>query len=451
MQSSADIAILGAGPAAVATACGLRRLGHQCVLIGSSRNTAVEAMSERTLSLLRQSGLVAAADTLGPPAERLGTWGGQALLGGGEYIVDRANLDGALRQDAASNGVAVCDERAVGYERLGSLWRVRTERETLLSRVLVDARGRRVQRPGCRGPELVAVCQRFAIRHAGHSFTRIEAVPQGWCWLAVSQGMAWLQVTSSREEPSLRSGLEQHLYSFIRAAPQLASALADATPLGAPVARAATATLSADSQMAGLIRAGDAALALDPLSGQGVYEALRSAHVAVAAADTLLAAGQWEPVERFLGERICELWQRRNATAALHYLRQAQSTPTAFWTQFASHYQSIHPRRDSEPRVARIEWRPVLNGTRIETRRVVVTPTSPRGIWQLDSVDLPELMDLLDTASNDIEAAALRLSRPPEAIARALQWLRAQGLCGTSAAVARGAHADDSPVTARQA
>jgi flavin-dependent dehydrogenase len=435
--SVADIAILGAGPAAVAMGCGLRRLGHDCVLIGSSRNTAMEGMSERTLSLLRQNGLAATVETLRSPSERVGTWAGSALLGDGEWVVGRAELDAALLIDALSNGVPVCNERALGYERLGPLWRVRTEVGELRCRVLADARGRRAQRSVRRGPELIAVCQRFQLRHAGEAFTRIEAAAQGWCWLAASRGIGWLQVTTSRREPSLRLGLEQHIGRFVAAVPQLTATLSDAVRLGAPMARAATATLSADPTMAGVLRVGDAALALDPLSGQGVYEALRSAHIATAAAHTFLATGQWEPIEQFLAERTGELWQRRNATAARHYLLQAQSTPSDFWSQSASHYRSLEPARGSDPRAARIEWRPVLNGMRIEVRRVVVTPRSPRGVWRVEEVDLPELMDFLRAAGRDVELAARHLARPPEAVAQALQWLRAQGLCGPSEAAER--------------
>lgn len=450
MRSSADIAILGAGPAAAATGCGLRRLGHDCVLIGVSRNTAVEAMSERTQSLLRQTGLAAAAATLPGPTERTGIWAGEALSGGGECVVGRAELDAALLIDAASSGVTVRNERALGYERRGSLWRVWTERGELLCRVLVDARGRRAQRPVARGPELIAVCQRFQCGQAGPSFTRIEAASKGWCWLAVSRGVGWLQVTSSRKEPSLRLGLEQHIGRFIASVPRMAAALANAVPLAVPVARAATAVLSADPQMAGMLRVGDAALALDPLSGQGIYEALRGAHITTAAAHTFLATGQWEPIEQFLAERAGELWQRRITTAAQHYLRQAQSTPTAFWRQSASHYQSMRAPHGSDQRVPRIECRPVLNGMRIEVRRVVVTPRCPRGVWQVEAVDLPELMDVLEAREverGDVERAAGHLCRPPGAVAHALQWLRAQGLYGAS----EPAHAGRSSSTARQA
>ena len=430
MRASAEIVILGAGPAGIATACGLRRLGHDVVvLIGNSRNTALEGMSERALTLLREYGLRAAAGSVRGPGERVGTWAGVDLNRSREYTVDRPELDHALLTDAASSGVTIRKVRSLGYERLGSMWRVRTDGGQLLCRVVVDARGRRAQRTLHRGPELIAVCQRFRSRRDGHVLTRVEAVRGGWGWLATGGGVSWLQVTSSPKEPSLRSGLERHVEQFLAAAPQLASALADAMPEGAPSVRAATATLSAYPNIPGAFRSGDALLALDPLSGQGMYEALRSAHVTTAAAHTFLSTGEWEPIERFVGERLQELWQRRNATAALHYRRQAQITPSAFWRQAASHYESIRAQRSAGPDGARIERRPVLNGTLIQLRRVVVTPQSPRGVWQVEAVDLPELMDSLRPAGLDVERVAKHLSRSPAAVAQALRWLSAHGLC----------------------
>ena len=238
-------------------------------------------------------------------------------------------------------------------------------------------------------------------------------------------------MTSSPKEPSLRAGLERHLGRFLAAAPQMAAALSDATPAGVPLVRAATATLSQCPDMPGALRAGDALLALDPLSGQGMYEALRSAHVTTAAAHTFLMTGEWEPIERFLGERMKELWHRRNATAALHYRRQAEITPSAFWRQAASQYESILAQPSATPEGARIEWRPVLNGTLIQLRRVVVTPQTPRGVWQVEAVDLAELVDFLRAAhTTDVERIALRFSCSPKAVAHAMQWLRAHGFLG---------------------
>lgn len=436
MAQTIEIAILGAGPAAVGAACALRRLGHEVVLIGVSRNTAVEGVSERTLTLLRECGLAAAADSICGPGERVGAWAGADLAGNTEYIVHRAQLDEALLTDATSSGVAVLEERVIRLDRLGALWRVHTERERVDCRVVIDARGRRAQRGSSTGPELIAVCQRFRTPQTGRVFTRVEAIPQGWCWLAADgRGMSWLQVTTGRE-PSLRAGLEQHLRRLIDAAPGVAADLSDATSSGAPIARAATQILCTHADAPGLIRAGDAAVALDPLSGQGMYEALRSV-AAVTGAVRGFLSGEWAAVTQFMGERAREIWQRRSATAAQHYGLQAETTPSPFWTEVAARYRSIQPAPPASAG-ARIDSRPVLNGSRIELRRVVVTPQTPRGVWKVDAVDLPDLIDFLDsTHTTDLERAARHLRCPPAAVARALQWLGMHGLLGPASGTSK--------------
>jgi menaquinone-9 beta-reductase len=443
MALRTEIAIMGAGPAAVATACALRRLGHEVVLIGVSRNTAVEGVSERTLTLFREYGLAAAADSICGPGERVGAWAGVDLGGNTEYIVHRAQLDSALLTDAASSGVPVRAERVIRHDRLGALWRVHTEQDCVDCRVVIDARGRRAQRGSSKGPDLIAVSQRFRTRQTGRVFTRVEAIPQGWCWLAADgRGMSWLQVTSGRE-PSLRSGLEQHLRRLLDAAPGVAADLSAAVSSGAPIARAATQTLCTRADAPGLIRAGDAAVALDPLSGQGMYEALRSV-AAVTGAVRGFLSGEWAPAARFMDERAREIWQRRSATAAHHYGLQAGKTPSPFWTEAAASYRSIKPAPPA-PGGARIDSRPVLNGSRIELRRVVVTAQSPRGVWKVDAVDLPDLIDFLDsTHTTDPERAARHLCCPPAAVARALNWLGVHGLLGPAAEVRGRANRPDS-------
>ena len=435
----AEIAILGCGPAAVAAGCGLRRLGHEVSLIGMPGNTAFEGVSERTLALLRQWGLAAAADGVGARGERLGTWAGRDLAGNGDYVVDRAQFDAALVTDAASHALTIINDRVSSYGYDGSRWRVRTRHADIDARVVIDARGRRARRALRKGPDLVAVCRRFRTRPTGKVLTRIEPLPQGWCWLATNgQGVSWLQAVCSRSERSLRLGLERHLCSMLAAAPQTAAALAGATPAGAPLARAATASLAVQQDEPGVLCAGDASVALDPLSGQGIYEALRSAAVAVAAAHSYCSAGEWDPPARFMRERTCELWRRRTQSAALFYEQQARQTPSDFWLRSVGAYAACELA--GEPAVtgeARIERRPVLDGPLIALRRVVVTAQSPRGLWRVDGVDLAELVDFLRAAhTTDVKRIAQRFSSSPAAAAHAVQWLRVHGLLGSTGSTA---------------
>ena len=422
-----EVAILGAGPAAIATACALRRLGHDVLLIGVPRNSAVEGVSQRTLRLLREHGLAAAADSVGDPGERVGSWAGIDVAGNGEYVVQRAEFDRALLADAAAIGVRICAERVVRYERRGALWRVHTKRNYVDCQVAVDARGRRAQRSPRRGPALIAVCQRLCTPRTGRVLTRLEAIPQGWCWLAADgRGMSWLQITSGRE-PSLRLGLEEHMRRLVAMAPHVAADLSGAIATGAPIARAATPSLCTQPDQVGVIRAGDASIALDPLSGQGMYEALRSV-VAVTGAVRGYLSGSWDPIAKFMAERAAELWQQSSLKAAHHYGQQAQQNPSSFWSEAAARYCAIQPTPPSAGGVS-IDWRPVLNGARIELRRVVVTPQSPRGVWQVDAIDLPELLDFLRAARvTNVERAARHFGCPPAATARAMQWLSEHGL-----------------------
>ena len=448
MALRTEIAILGAGPAAAAAACALRRLGHEVLLIGVAGNATVEGVSARTLTLLCEYGLDAAAGSVCGPGERVGSWAGVDLAGHSEYIAQRAELDRALLADVASSGAVICAERVIRYERLGALWRAHTERQQVDCRVIVDARGRRAQRGSCKGPDLIAVCQRLRTRNTGRAFTRVEAAAQGWCWLAEDGcGTGWLQVTSAAGEPSLRQGLKEHMRRLLATAPPLAAHLSGAIAIGTPIARAATPSLCAQPGGAGLIRAGDASVALDPLSGQGMYEALRSI-AAVTGAVRGSLCGESAAVMRFLDDRARELWQRGSLKAAHLYGQQADSTPSPFWSETAARYRSLQPPLPA-PAEASIEPRPVLNGSRIELRRVVVTPQTPRGVWKVDAVDLAELIDFLRAGRTlNVERAAQHFSCAPRAVAHAMQWLSARGLLESAAAAG---HTAPQPLTANRA
>jgi hypothetical protein len=139
-------------------------------------------------------------------------------------------------------------------------------------------------------------------------------------------------------------------------------------------------------------------------------------------------------VSQFLNEAAQESWDSSTELAAGFYRRQSACTPTAFWMQTADAYESMRTRRsplndDRPPAPSRIESRPVLNGSLIEVRPVVVTGHRPRGVWQLDAVDLAGLLELFRSEpAPSVERAAQQLAREPAAITNALRWLAVHGL-----------------------
>ena len=72
-----------------------------------------------------------------------------------------------------------------------------------------------------------------------------------------------------------------------------------------------------------------------------------------------------------------------------------------------------------------VDWRPVLDGTRIKVRRVLVGPKWPRGLWRFDDIELAELIDSGRREWSTRQTAA-RLDVDVSQVRKAVQWLATQ-------------------------
>ena len=217
--------------------------------------------------------------------------------------------------------------------------------------------------------------------------------------------------------------------------PALARALESSQPDDDLVARPAHARLGlkarhantgeANARDATRWRVGDAALALDPLSGQGMYEALRGARLVATAVQSVMRGGDPQPAQRFVAERQEESWTSGVRTAAAFYRENAARG--AFWSETATAYQHLLP--NAAPVAPRVERRPVLCGDRIQDRDVIVTTQYPRGVWHLADVPLVSLKGYLESAEHaTVSGAAAALERPAAAVASAIHWLQQTGI-----------------------
>jgi menaquinone-9 beta-reductase len=172
-------------------------------------------------------------------------------------------------------------------------------------------------------------------------------------------------------------------------------------------------------------RVGDAALALDPLSGQGVYEALRGARLVATAVISVIRGGDSQPAQRFVAERQEESWISGVRTAAGFYRENADRG--AFWSETAAAYERLLP--SAAPGAPRVERRPVLSGGRFVERDVIVTSQHPRGVWHVADVPLVSLKGYLDSAEHaTVTGAAAAVDRPVAAVASAIYWLQQTGI-----------------------
>jgi flavin-dependent dehydrogenase len=329
-----------------------------------------------------------AARECAPSMQRVGFWAGKRIAGSREALVSRARFDAALARDLAAAGLAVLP--AIAREVLPDLggFRVITDAGEWRARCVIDARGRRVRRVDELGPRLIAWGELHRPLRPVPRGSALVALKRGWCWIASTgeraDGLLQLQYVGSTHgaAPPLSTAL---LATAAEYWPELGTTLIATERLTPVSGRAAVARFSLPARVPGLLRVGDASVAMDPLSGHGIFEALRSAPAAVAAVNSYLTGSAWETIARYVNERAAEVWRRALASAAEFYRAEAEHAATEFWTQTANAYAAraaLAGQRHPGP--AGIETRPVLNGSRIELHDVWLSADWPRGIWQVN-------------------------------------------------------------------
>jgi glycine/D-amino acid oxidase-like deaminating enzyme len=451
---SHDVLVIGAGPAGSVVARRLAAAGARVVLVGAAARAGWEGLSRRSVALLAEEGLEGgegldqSCGIIDGPFPRSGVWADDRRVVGTEWLVERQSLAAALRCAARAAGVDDRRDTVTRLEWENGQWRalLRSGGRLAASQV-IEARGRRG--PEQHGPLLLAVGRQFRAASAAPAQpgTHIHATDFGWCWWAARADALWVQVVARPRAlvgPSaggagapVTHAAAGRPAAWIEAAasqiPALARALESSPPDGDLVARPAHARLgcydrlnsSLEPRDATRWRVGDAALALDPLSGQGVYEVLRGARLVATAVISVLRGGDPRPAQRFVAERQEESWIRGVRIAGSFYRENAARS--TFWSETAAAYERLLPR--AAPAAPRIERRPVLCGGRILEREVIITPQHPRGVWHLADVPLVSLKGYLESAEHaTVCGAAAAVDRPAAAVASAIHWLQQTGI-----------------------
>jgi len=425
-----DIVVIGGGPAGGATAITLARQGYRVALWQRPRPyPALEGLAERTLIGLRHIGCEQALASLHQQTARQAHWGGQVFEGNPEYLADRERFDQALLQDVAAAGVELMEGKQPRLERSGTGWRLHTASgSSITSEFVIDARGRAVPQPTepLSGPATTALSQRWVWPDCPAQ-TLISPFADGWAWLARSgQGWGLVQVfvSTARQKLPPKAKLAMFYHAVLDRLPEVQSVLDKARPDGPVQARFAQPQLSPLILDGRYLRVGDAAFAIDPLSGHGVYYALGGALAAAATVHTLLSRPEnASAAEQFYRERIeDDFW--RMARIGRDFYRLEQRWPDSlFWheRQTWPDDQAAHAIPDDF--TARIECRPVNNEGVIEWRDVIVSADYPRGVWQLAGVELAALLRYLQAGGTGVDYPA-----PPTALQAARTWLAARKL-----------------------
>ncbi len=304
-----DLLVLGGGPAGAAVATGAARGGMRVLLVerhGYGEPRPGEHIAGSARARLSALGLAPGPGLCRFSPGILSFWSsdtpGFRSHGGAEgtrgFNADRARLDAALFAQAGRSGAVCVTGEARDILRRGAAWEAALHEDgaapsSISAGIVVDATGRRgafLRGLGVRRRQvgdLLALVTWLAVpagsAEHGAPLT-IGAGRHGW-WSLVDAGGDVLSLAVYASRAVLRAAdarVEDALDMVLSDAPHLAERLGR---IGAHPVRArvypAFPSLAQSVVGPGWIAVGDAALAFDPVSGQGVAKALEAAERAV--------------------------------------------------------------------------------------------------------------------------------------------------------------------------
>ncbi|WP_027593456.1 NAD(P)/FAD-dependent oxidoreductase [Pseudomonas sp. LAIL14HWK12:I7] len=428
-MSEPHIVVLGAGPAGAATAIGLRRLGYPVTVVSDWRRfAAVEGVSQRVLEGLRHAGLGGALSEAAMPATRQVRWNGEHLQMNQEFLLDRQRFDRALRADLARAGVTLVEGRIREVARAEGHQVRLDDGQTLQAEFLVEARGRQAPLAAdrMRGPETISLLNLWHDA-PGAPASAVESLDDGWAWMArLADGRCYWQITLDAQGVPTKAALPEYCATRRRDSALVAELFGAQAMEPAQVhARSSTAILAGECVGDDWIRVGDAAMAVDPLSGNGIFQSLSSALQAPVVINTLLRRPERAALARqFHQQRVEQLFMRFARIGRDFYGQEQTRAGLPFWARRRGwpDAQPLHLAADWQS--VQVARRPVLREGFVDEAEVVVTADQPLGVWHLQGVELAPVVRAVlagqaldEVMSSHSEAQRMMLRR----------WLAEQG------------------------
>lgn len=434
-----EIVVLGGGPAGVACASGLSRMGYCVRLISAPRRfDSFEGISQRVHQALRNTGLQRAAASILNPKVRQVYWGSNPSQLNSESIIERQSFDAALLEDAASHGVCVFHGRVTKVLAASHGYVVTCEADGIEKKFnasfLVEARGRQASfgKNKISGPGSLSLLGYWEAE-ADFCPSMIESIRHGWIWATtVGVGRVYTQLSIDASANAVKDLIDPAAYlQFLQAE---SAVFAKYSPVAMssvrPVyARGSTAMCSLETGGANWLRVGDAAMAVDPLSGNGIFQALSTSLQAPAVINTLIKRPQQSKLALdFHHKRVQHLFKRFARVGRDFYrIGKANYPRVEYWERRADWPDNVQLNTPISFDSLRIVDAGVNDHGLIKRARVVTSPEQPLGMWHLAGLELaPRVQRLFQGEGVNSVVADLGFDES----ARFRSWLRSQGYAG---------------------
>jgi flavin-dependent dehydrogenase len=356
VRIAADAVVVGGGPAGISSALVLARSGLDVVVLERT-HYETRRIGETLIPVIRTSlarlGLADPSAEVSEPSYGVrSVWGEHEPVErsfmfdpyGYGWHVDRRALDASLATAAEERGVRVLrGHRPVGaHHTRGRGWELRLqgdERTAVASaRLVVDATGRAAafaRRVGARRiavDRAVAVFGFFRITNPLEPVALVESVPDGW-WYSAPCPHGRLVAAFVTDVDLLGSGARGWA-GALQSASHTSERLSAAVPEGSMRTVSATCSKLDCGWGDHWIAVGDAAMAGDPLSGDGVHRALAQSARAM---EAFLATGRSSSAAADYRREVDDGFDVHCRRRAAFYARETRWPDAPFWRRRAIH------------------------------------------------------------------------------------------------------------------
>jgi flavin-dependent dehydrogenase len=359
VDHAVDVIVVGGGPAGAAAGVALAARGVAVAVVTTSRPNPVrigETVPPTIAQPLTRLGVYDdfLSDQHIPAPGTIVCWGDDEAYEtdsisnpyGHGWHLDRVRFDTMLLRGAARAGARMHElDRFAPAEHGARGWSVTLgDRAVLRAPMLLDATGRSARiamRHGAsrrREDRLIGLVS-FGAACADDHRTVIEACEHGWWYATVlPRGRAVTALMTDADLlPTGKAGRERLWKTALSETILVRDVMAPAAgPLHLHAAPASAGVLST-SAGADWVAVGDAARTLDPLSGQGVMEACRSA---TQAAEALVNRGRTSAL-RTLSADNAVAHRRHVLTGLRYYRRENRWSRSPFWARRHQRFQAM--------------------------------------------------------------------------------------------------------------
>lgn len=397
MNSNKKIVVLGAGIAGTSTAIGLKKLGFDVTVIYKNRPfTAFEGFSQKTKEGLISQGCINASKLLVEQSLRNSNWATKSNRVNYEFVVNRSILDNVLLEDLKENQIKIIEAKVVGAidsleEKPKITYKIDEEKYDLIADFMVDARGRFTPFKDeyiC-GPKSFSLLQELELENIKENKTSIDSVKDGWIWQAyVGNKRGYIQFSCDEEFLNRVNSFEDMLKILQEQDIKLWS-LNNYKVVGKLVKRDSFCKIHKEIINNKMILVGDSASSVDPLSGNGAFQAMSMSSIAPYVINTILNKSEVEQKVAidFYKSRVEFIFDKFTKIGKEFYLLEKRFD-TIFWQKRQTWPQN---KDELENQIPRIEKKAVVKNGFVNQSEVIITKENPFGACYFGNIEIIDL------------------------------------------------------------